>query len=625
MRYFNRLSFKKKTIYFFLILGFLIKYDYLNWYIFQINSIYTLITRNLLIILISLICVNYLLKTKKRIYICFFGYLLFLSFFFANLWYNRYFANYLSLADITMGQGIRPLKVIIRQLISWLDLLFVFEIPILIYLIFFNSDFKLEETALSKNKKNTKELLIIMLLILIILSGHIYHINNLYAVNSFFELYEHSTSAFVSVYGILPIYVAEYFSMQNWQAQNVEQLSSQKIESDKNLSQKYSLKTVKNIIVVQLESFDEKIIDYQHNGQKAAPFLSKIKQKSLYFKNIYAQHINGSFDAEFSFLTSLYPKNKNYAFKTNDMSEFNSIIKILKAKDYQFLAFHGNKGDFFYRDQAYPEMGFDKFYHQDYFSTEDAEIGKESYLGINDYDFFDQSIAYLKKAEEPFFAFYITVTSHTPFDFYPEEYSQKAFEDLEPAVVKDYFNSVYFTDQAVKHFFEELKAAGLYQNTLFVFYSDHSSEIKKESYNSAGEFVMEGNVKEPENIPLMIYHPRLGSKVIAKTGTHTDIAPTILDILGYKEKPEDFLGVSLLKEKENPVLFLHEMPQILYKGSLYLKMPMSPEANNEFKRAAYKNEKTKEISLPESEKKRMLNIINYMQDIMKKNIKKEDS
>jgi phosphoglycerol transferase MdoB-like AlkP superfamily enzyme len=59
-----------------------------------------------------------------------------------------------------------------------------------------------------------------------------------------------------------------------------------------------------------------------------------------------------------------------------------------------------------------------------------------------------------------------------PFDFYPEEYSQEEFEDLEPPIVKDYFNSVYFTDQSIKYFFKKLKEKDLYQNTLFVFYSD---------------------------------------------------------------------------------------------------------------------------------------------------------
>ncbi|RAK09341.1 lipoteichoic acid synthase [Halanaerobium saccharolyticum] len=627
MKYFSDLSKKEKSIFFLLLLGFLLKYNYFYWYIFQTISIYTLLIKNIVVILIFLLSLNLLLKSKKKLYQVFFFYLIFTTFFFANYWYNRYFGNYLSIADMTMGQGIRPFKVLFRQLIGWIDLLFIFELPVLVYLIFFNGDFSKETKSISNNRNYRKKVLIILLLIIVLLGAHIYHISNLYAVNGFLKLYEHSTPAFVSVYGIIPLYIAEFISMQTKEPENIKQASEEEIVGEEELSQEYEIENIKNIIVIQLESFDEKIIDFQHNGQPVTPFLNKIKQHSLYFDNIYAQHVNGSFDAEFSFLTSLYPINKNYVFKTNDMTEFNSLVKVLKKRDYQILAFHGNDGDFFYRNKGYSEMGFDHFYSREDFSIENAEIGKESYLGINDYDFFDQSFQYLEQSEEPFFAFYITVTSHTPFDFYPEEYGQEEFSDLNPTIVKDYLNSVYFTDQSLKNFFAGLKERGLYEDTLFVFYADHSSDIKKESYNSGNNFYMKGNTntKEPENITMMLFHPELEAETIHKTGTHADIATTILDIMGDREKPEGFLGVSLLKETENPVLFLHEIPQILYHNNLFLRMPKGPEKESEFRRVALKNENTEEVSLPETEKERMLNVINYMQEIMKKNISEEEN
>jgi len=619
------MSRKKTLIAFLLLLGFLIKYNYFNWYIFQTVSIVTLIIKNIVIILIFLISLNFLFKNKKRIYISFFCYLIYTSFFFANLWYNKYFGNYLSIADMTMGQGIRPVKVLLRQLIGWIDLLFIFELPVLIYLIFFNGDLSVQNLSIAKNIDYRKKLILIVLLLMLLLGTHIFYINNLYAVNEFFELYEHSTPAFVSVYGIIPLYIAEYITMNSKEVEKIKQISDLEVVGEEKLSFEHKIDKIENIIVIQLESFDEKIIDYQYNGQQLAPFLKRLKQKSLYFNNIYAQHVNGSFDAEFSFLTSLYPINKNYVFKTNDMSEFNSLLRVLKKRNYQTLAFHGNDGDFFYRNKGYPEMGFDKFYHREDFSTEKAVIGKESYLGINDYDFFEQSLEFLELAEQPFFAFFITVSSHTPFDFYPEEYAQAEFDKIKPAIVKDYFNSVYFTDQSIRNFFRGLRERALYQNTLFVFYSDHSSDLKKESYNSGSNFVMEANAKEPENIPLMIYHPAIEAEKISKTGTHTDIAPTILDIMGDREKPDGFLGVSLLKETENPVLFLNEMPQILYHDNLFLRMPMGPEKESEFRRIALKNNGTAEHSLPDSEKERMINIINYVQEIMKKNITETES
>ncbi|SDH40486.1 hypothetical protein SAMN04515654_10865 [Halanaerobium congolense] len=120
--------------------------------------------------------------------------------------------------------------------------------------------------------------------------------------------------------------------MQNQEKEDIEQITDSEIVGEEDLSQYHQLEYIKNIIVIQLKSFDQKIINYRHNNRKVAPFLNKLKENSLYFNNIYAQHVNESFDAKFSFLTSLYPRNKNYAFKTNDMSKFNSIVKVLKKE-----------------------------------------------------------------------------------------------------------------------------------------------------------------------------------------------------------------------------------------------------------------------------------------------------
>ncbi len=38
-----------------------------------------------------------------------------------------------------------------------------------------------------------------------------------------------------------------------------------------------------NIIVIQVESLDEKMINHEHNNQEITPYLNKLKNKSLYF------------------------------------------------------------------------------------------------------------------------------------------------------------------------------------------------------------------------------------------------------------------------------------------------------------------------------------------------------
>lgn len=625
MKLFNQLSKKKKIIFSVILFAFLIKYNYFSRHILKAMSVNTLIIKNIIIILVLLISANFIFKNKKRSIYTFILYFLYTLIFFANLWYNRYFGNYLSLADLTMGQGIRPFKVLSRQLINYCDILFGIEFPFLIYLIFFTGSFKKSKLNICRDKKYRKEIMIVLFLITILIASHILYVEAYYSVPGFVELYEDSTPAFISVYGISPLYPAEFIAMSRKEREVIKPTTEKEIVGEEDLSTDYNCDDIKNIIVIQLESFDEKVIDYQYNDQELTPFLNSLKKSSIYFDNIYAQHINGSFDAEFSVLTSLYPINKNYAFKTNDMTEFNSLVKVLKKRNFDILAFHNNKEEFFYRNKGFPEMGFDKFYHRDYFTTENAEVGEDSYLGINDFDFFNQSIKYLKRASDPFLAFYITVTSHTPFDFYPEEYSLDVFKDIQTPIVRDYFNSVHFTDQSLKNFFKKLKQENLFDNTIFVIYSDHGSDINKKTYSLSKEFNITANTELPEKIPLMIYHPDLNYKRISKAGSHTDIAPTLLDLLGDKEKPDGFLGVSLLKEKENPVLFLHEMPQILYKDNLFIRMPESATKSEEveFKQVGSRDENKKNINLADSEKTRMIKVIKYMKEVMKKNIIEE--
>ncbi len=621
MKFADKEDTKTRLLFVSILLGFIIKYSYLYYYIFQSPLISSLIIKNIINITLLLLASSFLFKNKKRIYFTVFIYLLFTLFFFANLWYNRYFGNYLSITDITMGQGIRPIKVIFFQLYSYFDLLFFIEFPFLIYLVFSISN----NTKVKENPKKdegklrfNKNIIIIFLFIIIILGIQISYSSSVFKADGFLSLFDYSTPAFVSVYGITPLYITEY-RLLKIREKNIVDVKDDKIETDKKLTGEYTAKNIENIVVIQLESLDEKIINFEHNGKEITPFLNKLKEKSLYFNDIYAQHINGSFDAEFSFLTSLYPINRNYAFKTNDMAEFNSIVKILNEKNYQTFAFHGNEEKFFYRDKGYLEMEFDEFYSRSDFSASSGEIGEDTYLGINDYDFFKQSINYLEDAKKPFFAFFITVSSHTPFDFYPEEYEIDEYQNIKNPLVKNYFNSMYFVDSSLKMFFEELEKKELIDNTLFVIYSDHTADINKAEYNSGDNYKINGNIKEPENIPLFIYYPEFESREYLKTGSHTDIAPTLLDILGHQEKPKEFLGVSLLRDLENPVLFLHEIPQILYKDQLFAKMPVQKDNEAVFEKIGHKKaEENESLLLPDAQKERLLQIINFMREVMNK-------
>ncbi|MGM0500935.1 MAG: LTA synthase family protein [Bacillota bacterium] len=615
----NNLTKNEKYFAITFLVGFLVKYNYLLLRIFYVPSIVGLILKNLFLGFIIICFLFPAVKEKKGKHLLLTILILFSLLFIANVWYNKYFGNYLSFNDITMGQGVRPFKVLFRQIISIWEIIFVLDLALLTY---FLNKVKHEKNDFKNNlfqsfKRNKKRFKIIVFIIIILLPMQVFIPNILLGNDSPAKLYNRSTAGFVNVYGLMPLYFYESYLSAASNNSNTIKADLEASESEnKNDIKKISKKEM-NIIAIQVESLDGKLIDYEYNNQQVTPFLNQLKDESLYFNNFYSQHVNGSFDADFSFLTSLYPVNKNYVFEKNDMTRFNSLPKVLNDAGYETLAFHGNDKEFFHRHKAFPDLGFNKFYSKDDFSTagklKDVE---ESYLGINDYDFFNQSLDYLEEAENPFFAFMITVTSHTPFDFYPSDEAKEEFKEMESPLVADYFQSISFVDKSLEMFFAELEKRGLAEDTLVVIYGDHEAGIDKEEYSSGKNFSTNKNIKEPENVPLLIKPPNNKSDTIEKTGTITDIAPTILDLLGIEEQPEEFAGFSLLDGEEVPVPFIHEIPQVLYKDNLFVRQFDTSGETDVSKQFIHLENKEEDVKLPKKKEEKVLQTINRMREII---------
>ncbi|MFW6274076.1 MAG: sulfatase, partial [Halanaerobium sp.] len=122
-------------------------------------------------------------------------------------------------------------------------------------------------------------------------------------------------------------------------------------------------------------------------------------------------------------------------------------------------------------------------------------------------------------------------------------------------------------------------------------------------------FTLWRNVKVPYHIPLLIKHPELENEIISKEGTTTDIAPTILDLLGFKQLPDQFVGSSMYLEQEDPILFLHETPHILKDGQLFIK------ELDQINKVGHLLDQKKEVEFSEQKIMELNEIINYMRSI----------
>ncbi|MFP4021146.1 MAG: LTA synthase family protein [Halanaerobium sp.] len=603
-----------------LFLSFVIKYNYLMLHIFYAPSLSALFIRNVFFVFFYLKYIEPLLISKKIRQRLFFLLFIFSFFFVTNYWYNRYFGNFLSISDIFAGEGTGDFsmyQVLFTQIFNFRDIVIILDLGLL-GLLGFNSlpDLKLscdwglgDLSFKSLGLKGSSVLtLIVLLLFMQVFVG-----SYLLGAESPTDLYQLGSSYLASVYGILPLYTIETYSYLNREEEKPRPLLENVpyYKKQTQLSGQKTLPENTNIILIQAESLDAKIIDYSQQGREVTPFLNDLKKESLYFENFYAQKVNGSFDADLSTLTSLYPVNRSYVFRDIDLSSFQSLPGLLKEKGYQTLAFHNNDRNFFNRAEAYPDLSFDRFYSLRNFDEEIYPVPEERSLGVNDYDFFDSAADSIKKAaaeEEPFFAYLISLTSHTPFHFYPE-IAVEDFAEVNNNLVHNYFKSINFLDKSLQNFVSELESEGIMDNTLLVIYSDHESEIKTREYESGRDFTLWRNVKVPYHIPLLIKHPELENEIISKEGTTTDIAPTILDLLGFKQLPDQFVGSSMYLEQEDPILFLHETPHILKDGQLFIK------ELDQINKVGHLLDQKKEVEFSEQKIMELNEIINYMRSI----------
>lgn len=310
----------------------------------------------------------------------------------------------------------------------------------------------------------------------------------------------------------------------------------------------------KNLIVIQVEALQNFAIGLFYEGQEITPNLNKLIEEkgSLYFNNYYQQIGRGNTsDAEFVTNNSLYPSDENSIYEEYANNTFYGLPWILRDNGYTAWVFHGYKKEFWNREKAYVNIGFERFVsEEDYDFTQEESVG----FGIVDGVFFNQTLDYMKELdglnENPFYAFIITLTSHTPFKM-PEEYQAiKLKEEHKNTMLGDYLQAVHYADKALGEFIEKLKEEGYYDNSVIAIYGDHFA-IKgsdEDEIELMSDFLGKPyHLDQVMNVPLIIHIPGLEeNKTIERIGSQLDFLPTILNIMGYENQKGIMFGRDLL-------------------------------------------------------------------------------
>ncbi len=284
--------------------------------------------------------------------------------------------------------------------------------------------------------------------------------------------------------------------------------------------------TRKNIVVLIVESFGREYIgalnkDLEGGKYKGyTPYVDSLISKSTTFRYSFC---NGrkSIDGMPSILSSIPMFVEPFILTPASMNDYTGLAGLLAKEGYETAFFHGAQNG---------SMGFEAFARKTGFQKYFGRTEYEAAHGTDDYDgtwaiwdepFLQYYANEMSKMHEPFMTAVFTASSHHPF-VVPEQY-QKIY----PEEGLEIHKCIRYTDMAIGRFFETASRQPWFNNTIFVFTSDHTNMSDHAEYQSdLGGFCS----------PIIIFDPsQPEGKTEDKIAQQIDILPTILGMLGYSK------------------------------------------------------------------------------------------
>ncbi len=276
----------------------------------------------------------------------------------------------------------------------------------------------------------------------------------------------------------------------------------------------------KNVVIIILESFGDKMIHQTINGIKITPFTDSLLGQSCYYENGIS---NGkqSIEALPAIFASIpHLMNTPYILSSFCNNKLNALPSILKSHGYSTAFFHGAKNGSMRFDSFSKKLGFDCYYGKDEYPNKSHDNG---YWGISDGYFNPWTVQEISKIKQPFFVSLFTISSHHPYQI-PKSYSK----EISNALSKEQL-SFHYADESLRNFFSKAQKEPWYKNTLFVICADHiPQQLDKSSKTIFDKF----------HIPIAFFTPDKSIPIEKKSSyfQQIDIEPYILNYLTINTK-----------------------------------------------------------------------------------------
>ncbi len=296
-----------------------------------------------------------------------------------------------------------------------------------------------------------------------------------------------------------------------------------------------------NVVVIQLESFQDFVVGLSVDRQEVTPFLNRLARRSLRLTLYDQSHHGRSSDGEFALLNSLHPPAQRplcFAYPTN---HFNALPALLEDLGYHCVYTVPYLASFWNARQMSGAYGF----HESWFEDDLPSILPYEQVGwgMSDLALFERVSTRLATLPQPFFLYAVTLSGHHPFDeLKPHQRMLELSPEWEDETVGDYLQCCRFRDQALEALFEDLGRRELLDNTLVILVGDHDAGLSSDAQERLGVPAKPLS----DSVPALLCHPRLGPLKTSPLAGQIDLAPTLAHLLGLDPEATVFLGKNVL-------------------------------------------------------------------------------
>jgi len=307
-----------------------------------------------------------------------------------------------------------------------------------------------------------------------------------------------------------------------------------------------------NVIYVMIEAFDYMAID-----KDLTPTLYKMKEEGWDFTNHYTPIYScATGESEFVSQLSLYPRSDVCSINAYSANTWtNSIFSLFKNAGYYTSAFHNWKDEFYDREEMYANSGCELYMNHD-------DLDFSLVAGWpSDWELFDITNSYYVN-QEKFFTFYVTSTTHFPYDEYSTwgDYFLDEIDKVHPeypSSVKRYLSKAMNLDRGFESLLNTLEEKGIAENTVIVMFGDHHplNMAYEYFYRYGSSQVNRDDDFDIDRTPFIIYSPKLTGTKFNEVNCTADIVPTVANLFGLSFEPRLYLGTDYFSDNEHLAVF----------------------------------------------------------------------